>query len=116
MEHQDWETIVLKKPPDQKKIQQQISKAGPKPTPGVNYDEEGVAPPKIPTNLKKAIQQGRLAKRMSQKDLANKLNVSLNDIVNYENGKAVPNNQFISRIEKVLNVKLPRVKKNKPKD
>ena len=39
------------------------------------------------------------------------MNVQIQTIVNYENGKAIPNNLFISNLEKKLNVKLPRVKK-----
>ena len=31
----------------------------------------------------------------------------------YENGKAIPNNQFISKMERMLQTKLPRAKKKK---
>lgn len=113
MNHQDWKTVILKKPPNQNEKSKKVSNFGPKPIIGYNYDEDGVAPVKITCNLKKAIQQGRLSKKISQKDLAQKLNVNVNDIINYENGKAIPNNQFIARIEKVLNLKLPRVNKIK---
>jgi len=33
-------------------------------------------------------------------------------ITDYENGKAIPNNAFIAKLEKKLNVQLPRKKKN----
>ena len=39
-----------------------------------------------------------MANKMTQKDLAQKLNVPTTEIVNYENGKAVPNNKFIVHI------------------
>jgi ribosome-binding protein aMBF1 (putative translation factor) len=52
---------------------------------------------------------------MSQKTLAEKLCVTVQVIQGYENGTAIPNNLFISRIEKLLNAKLPRIKK-KSKD
>jgi len=58
--------------------------------------------------LSKAIQQARMAKKMSQKDLASKINVKIQVMGDYESGKAVPSGQIISKIEKVLEVKLPR--------
>ena len=33
------------------------------------------------------------------------------DINNFENGKQVPSNQIIAKLEKILKVKLPRIKK-----
>ena len=50
---------------------------------------------------------------MSQKDLATRLNVPVNTIAGYENGKIVPNNAFIVKIERVLGTKLPRISKTK---
>ena len=56
----------------------------------------------------KAVQQARMAKGMSQKDLASKVNVKTQVMGDYESGKAVPNGQIISKIEKTLECKLPR--------
>ena len=36
-------------------------------------------------------------------------------ITDYENGKAIPDNQIISKLEAVLKTKLPRDKKKKKK-
>ena len=55
----------------------------------------------------KAIQQARMGK-MSQKDLASKVNVKIQVMCDYESGKSVPNGQIISKMEKILDVKLPR--------
>ena len=104
---QDWETVVLQKPisiPSHIKIGDGNKKS-------IKDENEIVKPKKIDYNLKKSIQQARLNKKMSQKDLANIMNVPIQAIINYENGKAIPNNLFISKIEKKLNVKLPRIKK-----
>lgn len=49
-----------------------------------------------------------MAKKMSQKELASKVNVKLQVMGDYESGKAVPTGQIISKIEKILDVKLPR--------
>ena len=106
MDHQDCETVILRKPVTV------THKPKPKPK-GANYLENGeefnVA--KVTPELKKALQQARVAKKMSQKQLATILNVPVQDITKYETGKIIPNNQFISRMERALGTKLPRCKK-----
>tara|TARA_B100000424_G_scaffold225565_1_gene185763 strand:+ start:8481 stop:8804 length:324 start_codon:yes stop_codon:yes gene_type:complete len=104
MHHQDWEPVILRKP-----VTIVNKPKGPKPP--QDGDEFNI--PKITTEFKKAFTQARMLKKISQKDLAKALNVPLQDIVKYENGKAIPKNQFISKIEKFLGVKLPRCKKQK---
>jgi ribosome-binding protein aMBF1 (putative translation factor) len=104
MAHQDWETVVLTKP----------VKVEPKTIPvKENKDGELIIPAKIDVELKKAIQQARMSHKMSQKELAFKMAIPVATIIGYENGTAIPNNLFISKLEKVLNTKLPRVLKNK---
>jgi putative transcription factor len=69
---------------------------------------------KVDVSLSKAIQQARMAKKMTQKDLATKINEKPQIVAEYENGKAVPNGQIIVKIERELGVKLPRPGKSKP--
>jgi len=92
---QDWEPVVLTKKDVTKKPQQ----------------NEYVAVREMSFSIQKAIQQARLQCKMSQKELAKKLNIDIGVIISYENGKAVPNNAFIAKIETVLNTKLPRASK-----
>jgi putative transcription factor len=66
-------------------------------------------------SIQKAIMQARMAKKMSQEDLAKQVCVTADVIQKYENGKAAPNNAFIAKLERILGVKLPRAKK-KPVD
>ncbi len=66
---------------------------------------------RAPADLKIKIQQGRLAKKMSQVELAQLLQVPVSVINSYETNKIIPTNAFIARIEKVLGVKLPRAVK-----
>ena len=66
---------------------------------------------KINYELKSAIQKARLASKKSQKQLALEMGVQSQLIVEYENGKAIPSNSFIAKLERKLNVKLPRDKK-----
>merc|ERR1712165_448349 len=63
---------------------------------------------KVGKSLSKAIQQARMAKKMSQKDLATAINEKPQVIAEYENGKAIPNGQIIVKIERKLGCKLPR--------
>lgn len=115
MEHQDWKQIVFTK--ENKYTNEQIKNYEIKKKEILLKKKEKendiIKPLKINYDLKKSIMQARINNKMSQKDLANKLNVSINVINGYENGKIIPNNQFIVRIEKILNCKLPHIKKNK---
>lgn len=71
--------------------------------------------PEVPKDLKTAIMKARAAKGITQKALATQLNMQPQVIQEYENGKGVPNNAVIAKIEKALGCKLPRVPKQKAK-
>jgi putative transcription factor len=58
-----------------------------------------------------AIQQARQAKKLTQKELAGQLAVQASVINDYESGRAIPNPQLISKLERVLGVRLPRAAK-----
>ena len=103
---QDWETVVLKK---ETKSQGQISSHSHSEI--VNKDKDKVTLKEPSLDFQKALQQARLVNKMSQKDLALKLGMNLNTMVNYEKGKEVPTNLIISKLEKILNTKLPRIQK-----
>ena len=81
--------------------------------------EESITVYKITPELRKAITEARLAKKMSQKDLAANLGVPKEIINKWEGtGKGLtgiytPSNKFVVSIEKVLKVKLPRLVKVK---
>jgi ribosome-binding protein aMBF1 (putative translation factor) len=100
MKEQDWQTVVLSKtiPVIQK-------------TPPKDKEKEEVPLPTVSIDLKIAMQQARMSAKLSQKDLAAKMCVPIQVIHSYENGTVIPNNAFIAKIEKVLNTKLPRIKK-----
>jgi putative transcription factor len=63
---------------------------------------------RVDKSLSNAIQQGRMAKKMTQKELATVINEKPQVIAEYESGKAIPNGQIIVKIEKALGCKLPR--------
>ena len=57
-------------------------------------------------SLGKLIQKGRNDKGMTQKDLATKICEKPQVINEYEQGKGIPNNQILIKIEKAIGVKL----------
>ena len=67
---------------------------------------------RVSFDLKKAIMQARLDKKMTQAQLAQMINEKPQVIQEYESGKAIPNQQVLGKIERALGAKL-RGKKTK---
>jgi len=65
----------------------------------------------VSADLKKNIMQARLEKKLTQAQLAQQINEKPQIIQEYESGKAIPNNQIIAKLERVLGVKLRGGKK-----
>ena len=113
MDHQDWKPVIFNKPKkkivvkNKKKVlsDDQIRKIK------LDNDNEVHKIEKVSMDFRKEMQKARCAKNMTQKQLAQKLNLKQTIIANYEQGKAVPNNYIITKIERALGVKLPRKKK-----
>ena len=113
MNHQDWKPVIFNKPKkkivvkNKKKVlsDDQIRKIK------LDNDNEVHKIEKVSMDFRKEMQKARCAKNMTQKQLAQKLNLKQTIIANYEQGKAVPNNYIITKIERALGVKLPRKKK-----
>ena len=117
----DWDTKIVigsksrpKKPSEQKAGQKKEFYGGNKAS-GSNegahltrVDRED-EPNKIATislDVSRAIQQGRMAKSLTQKELATKINEKANVIQDFEAGKAKPNQQVLGKLERVLGIKL----------
>lgn len=71
-------------------------------------DSEDVALkiPQVELSIALKIQQARTNKKWTQKELATKINEKANVINDYESGRAIPNQQIISKLERVLGVRL----------
>ncbi len=94
--HNDWEPVVLKK---QKKL--------PPPQSSVPKDTEDLGKiQKTTLELRKQIQSARIAKKLSQAQLAQQINEKPNVIQGYESGKAIPTTQVLQKLRRVLGVKL----------
>ncbi|KAG8731457.1 multiprotein-bridging factor 1 [Ceratobasidium sp. 423] len=69
--------------------------------------ENDVAPPsKIAPSVGKAMQTARMDLKLSQKDVAAKINEKQSVLQDYESGKAIPNPQILGKLERALGVKL----------
>ena len=112
MEHQDWTPVVFHKQKQETKTVLSNNMPGlSKKTKELMNTNEIIVPQKVSLEFRKALQSARTQKKITQKQLATMLQVSPKTITEYENGKAIPNNQFIAKMEKILQTKLPRNKK-----
>ncbi|KAK1662916.1 hypothetical protein QYE76_051075 [Lolium multiflorum] len=69
-------------------------------------DTENLAHERVPSDLKKGIMQARMDKKLTQAQLAQMINEKPQVIQEYESGKAIPNQQIIAKLERVLGTKL----------
>ncbi|KAE9407094.1 MBF1-domain-containing protein [Gymnopus androsaceus JB14] len=69
--------------------------------------ENEVAPPtKVPPSVGRAMQTARAELKLTQKDVAQKINEKPSVLQEYESGKAIPNPQILGKLERALGVKL----------
>jgi putative transcription factor len=101
-EHQDWTPVVLRK--TDKKIIPPLQ-PGNKQFQQLDGDEPE-APKTVGLSVGKQIQQARTAKKMTQKDLAQKINVKPSVIQEYETGSAIPEPKVTRKISQVLGIKI----------
>lgn len=117
MDHQDWKTVVLRKP-QAKKPPPSSAKV---PVSGLNSnnnfngtgkkikdDDEIKKLPNVGIEIGKQISQARTSKKISQKQLATMMNVQVQIVQQNENGKALRNNALLAKFERVLGVKFKR--------
>ncbi|GFZ05431.1 Multiprotein-bridging factor 1b like [Actinidia chinensis var. chinensis] len=72
----------------------------------LDEETENLSHDRVPTELKKAIMQARMDKKLTQAQLAQIINEKPQVIQEYECGKAIPNQQIISKLERALGAKL----------
>lgn len=72
----------------------------------VDRSDDIVAVKKVDVSVGKAISKARTEKKLSQKDLATKINEKPTVINDYEAGRAQPNQQIFGKLERALGVKL----------
>ena len=72
----------------------------------IDQAEESKKIERVSQEVAQTIQRARNDKQWSQKELATKINEHHSVISDYETGQAYPNNQILSKLERVLGVKL----------
>ncbi len=119
MEHQDFKTIIfnsknVKDENKNKEVQKKVSQKQ------IKTNDDEIIKTEIGKKFGQILSQGRISKGFKKqsdfvKELSQRahLNVSLQIYSKWESNKEVPTNDEISKIEKVLGVKLPRNKKIK---
>ena len=95
---QDWNTVVLKKPTTKPKPQ--TFSSAPKEIEEIGKIEH------TSLELRKQIQSARIARKLSQAQLAQQINEKPNIIQAYESGKTTPSPQVLQKLRKILGVKL----------
>jgi len=108
LDHQDWNTIVVKKNKNKDKDKVESNK---KNTTDVKakklekkVEDDDLKHKKIPNDLKQKIIVGRCSKKMTQKELAQKCNFPLQVINDIECGKAIYNHVHINKIKRILKI------------
>jgi putative transcription factor len=115
--HQDWKPVVFSKKKSSKKSttvnkvskskvnsNNKFSGTGKK----VTDDSEVKRIPTVGIEIGKQIQAARCAKKMTQKELAQKMHMQQQTVQQHENGKATKNNGLLAKFERALGVKLKR--------
>ena len=107
LDHQDWKQVVVgkkkskspkttkkRKDPENRKLLKLEKKA----------ENDELKHDKITKELRTKIQQGRASKGLTQKQLANNVNLPLQKITEIENGKAIYNHKEINKIKRYLKI------------
>ena len=103
MDHQDWKSVIIrnKNTPSNNKDKQKYVKS--KESKLEEKIEQGkLSHKKMDTNYGKELQKKRLSKGMTQKDLANKINIPFKMINEIESGKAKHNGQIMNKLNRVF--------------
>ena len=101
MEHQDWKPLIINKKNNKNEEKKQYIKT--KEQKLKESEENGnLSHKKMDLEFGKSLQKYRLSKNMTQKDIAQKLNISFKDINEIENGKMKHNGQLMGKIKRLM--------------
>ena len=103
--HQDWNTIYLHL--DKNKKDKKDEKKNFKKGPSNNLDKTDIDSfknKKISSDISKKILQNRNSKNLTQKQLAQLINVKPSVKNDYESGKAIPNPSILNKLKKIIDI------------
>ncbi|VDC07174.1 unnamed protein product [Peniophora sp. CBMAI 1063] len=72
----------------------------------LDRENEVAPPPKVSADVGRAMMAARMELKLTQKDVAQKVNEKPSVIQDFESGRATPNPQILGKLERVLGVKL----------
>jgi len=112
LEHQDWKPIIIKKKDTKTTESNTISNTSKKLSDKQlcdikllkQVDNDELKHKKVPTEIRKQIQQKRGVLKWTQKQLAQKVNLQVSIINDIETGKATYNPQHITKIKRILKI------------
>lgn len=111
--HQDWTPVIMKRPREETqsmavpKVQITTTTQGGKPAWKVEkqVDSDSGKPLNyVSSDVARSLIAGRTAAKLTQKQLAQRLNIPEKEIKDIESGKAVENKSLLSRIKRALNI------------
>jgi ribosome-binding protein aMBF1 (putative translation factor) len=109
MQHQDWKTVVLKNinavpknVPKNIVKKEDMPKSNVNPSVKLDENDEVLKIKYVSKDISQLITNGRIAKKLTRKDLANKLNLKEDVITGIETGKAIYDGNQIAKIKKFL--------------
>ena len=107
LQHQDWKTVYMHLDNKKSKKKGDSSNKNIKSKKGKSnnldeVDRDTFKIKKVNANFSKEMCQRRNALGITQKDLAQKINVRPNIINDYESGKAIPNSAILNKIKRQL--------------
>lgn len=105
MEHQDWKAVVLRSgAPKNKPAAASSSYQGNSGIKVVDKENDEIEIVRVDKELAKQIREARLAKNLTQEQLARAMSISVDIVKTYENATAQRNGPIISKFKKFLNI------------
>ena len=103
--HQDWKSVIIRK-----NAKENIKNTNKKPDNTTlkkisiekKADNDELKHKQLTIELRQSIQKARCEKNMTQKELANRINLSPQIISDIESGKAIYNEQHINKLKRFL--------------
>jgi ribosome-binding protein aMBF1 (putative translation factor) len=106
MNHQDFTPIIWRKPHTKLKKQHKNCRTQQNIT--LDMDDGLYSNKKSSMSFQIALRKSREVQKLSQKQLALKLNVSVADLRSYESGTSIPSHNIRNRLNRLLTTTLPK--------
>ena len=103
MEHQDWNTIYVNPKKKNNTIEKKQYVKSKEQKMNENEENGKLSHKKMDSDFGKSLQKYRLSQNMTQKDIAQKLNIPVKDINEIESGKMKHNGQLMGKIKRLIN-------------